>query len=61
MKNIFTNTYGLARTVIAIGNLATFALTDFNLYFQKEAFQIKPFRANACKIIHLLTILIVFR
>lgn len=43
MKNIFNNTYGLARSIIAIGNLVTFALTDFNLYFEKEAFQIKPF------------------
>lgn len=43
MKNIFTNTYGLARTIIAVGNLATFSLTDFSLYFEKEAFQTKPF------------------
>lgn len=42
MKNIFTNTYGLARTIIAIGNLATLALTDFNLYFPKELFQKQP-------------------
>lgn len=43
MKNIFTNTYGLARTIIALGNLATFAFTNFNLYFPKESFQTKPF------------------
>lgn len=42
MKNIFTNTYGLARTIIALGNLATLAFTDFNLYFNNESFKIKP-------------------
>jgi len=43
MKNIFNNTYGLARTIIAIGNLATFALTDFNLYFLKDSFKSEPY------------------
>lgn len=42
MKNVFNNTYGLARTVIAAGNLATFALTDFSLYFDKDIFLVKP-------------------
>ena len=43
MKNVFNNTYGLARSVIAIGNLLTFALTDFTFFFEKESFQAKPF------------------
>lgn len=42
MKNVFNNTYGLARTVIAAGNLATFSLTDFSLYFDKDIFLVKP-------------------
>jgi antimicrobial peptide system SdpB family protein len=42
IKNVFTNVYGLARSLMALGTLATLLLTDPHSYFNDMFFKIGP-------------------